>query len=78
MFTLLDKSPFYGNVNRTLQETSLSDASILLNATIRAGKLYIPFIVDKDTVIIFETLIIDRNYINLYFSILNLKQIQTV
>jgi hypothetical protein len=50
LFTLLDKSPFYGNINRTLEETSLNDASILLNATIRAGKLFIPFIVDNQTV----------------------------
>ena len=44
----------------TRPEVSLSDANQLLNATVSAGKLLIPFIIDSNTVII-----IQYNYIQI-------------
>ena len=51
LFTILDKAPFYGPVFRNESEVSLSDANALLNATVINGKLFIPFIVNSQTVI---------------------------
>jgi len=58
LFTILDKAPFYGPVNITRPEVELSDANALLNATVAAGKLFIPFVVDSNT---FFELVADPN-----------------
>lgn len=48
VFTMLEKPEFYGPIKTKPQEITIANATLLLNATLNAGSLVIPFIIDNN------------------------------